>query len=217
MNLSNNYSIFPNRKGFVDDKWYLSRICCSLQVFEMVTLYAYGNNCHALSKIVLQLKDNEIGTIKNTETQLIDGAVPALTTTIKRGKLGACLQNYRQRKVIKLFEKLIQDEVDVKDNNGSYIYNNAKDTFELGIEHLRSLNFPKRLNCGKFLINECDKWLNGHYDDGYVNLPKFIKYMSIAVNPRLTDHKFEQLMNSLFEMPKENEKSMVIAHSAINM
>ena len=97
---------------------------------------------------------------------------------------------------------MVHTSDEIKSNefeNNDYRLNIDKDTFEMNVEKVQRLNLCQAFGRSQNVAMKIDKYLidKSHKNDGFVNLPIFIKYLSMIVKPRLKYETFCQVLKSL--------------------
>ena len=124
---------------------------------------------------------------------------------IEEGEFGKYLSGIEKDKVIQLFENemnkmiYINDETKLNEFENNYRLNNRKDTFEINCTKVQQLNLCQAFGRSQNVTAKIEKYLinKSNKNDGFVNLPIFIKYLSMIVKPRLKYEKFCQVLQSL--------------------
>lgn len=173
--------------------FYVDRARRVFRLEEEVFIQGRGDNIATTCKLIEALKRQKIAEITKISTGMnVEpyfnsygdakwGQPTALILfVLKRGEFGKFIADYQQRKVIEIFENTD------KENSGI-----------LSFEQIDSLKFETRFKAKEEQIKESKLFLDNQKEK-QLDLPGFIKYASILIDPLLKARVFKDILSNEF-------------------
>jgi hypothetical protein len=173
-------------------QFYLARARKILRLEEECTVGGLGQAIGLVVEVVEILKREKVAVVKKVETSMVDGKSlrtrfrkPKIEITLGRGEYATLVSDYRRRKVIDIFEthdpemtgKLSRDQIE-KLNLAELFHSSEKAD---GVEDI------DRVAAAADFLNTKEE----------LDLPEFIRYASILINPLLLEAKFKVAVSGL--------------------
>jgi len=197
--------ILPNRVIVARNhplSYYVDRARRILRMEEELFVSGRGNTISMACTLVEVLKREKIADVETISTAMnvepfFNRSGDARWTqptamikfSLKRGEFGEYVADYRQRKVIEIFEKTDDQQ------NGS-----------LTFEQLEKLEFAKKFRANEEQIEQSKKFLD-NLKEKKLDLPTFIKYASILIHPLLKDKVFKAILSDEFDITAYEPKT----------
>ena len=175
-----------------------------LRYFNQITIIGIEEPMKDPHALIRKLEKEKMCKIKSITPDINENGDTIIEIIIERGKYGKCLSGIEKEKVIQLFQneinKMVHANDEMKSNeNNDYRLNNRKDKFEMNVEKVKQLNLCQAFGRSEIAADKIDKILSeeSHKNDGFVNVPMFIRYLSMIVKPRFKYEVFCEVLKSL--------------------
>jgi len=181
--------------------YYADRARRILRMEDKLFVSGRGNTISMACTLVEVLKRQKIGKVVSISTGMNvepffnangdarwSDPTAMITFSIERDVFAQFVADYQQRKVIEIFEE--------KDSAKSG---------KLGFDDIDSLKLSERFRANDEQIESAKKFMSDQKEKT-MDLPTFIKYVSLLIHPLLKDKVFKNMLAEFEEKPKAKEE-----------